>query len=59
MSRIVHRSLRATLPFAVSAKGVLVTDREETVGMSLGNLDLANEVVHPIREKRNQTHVRP
>jgi len=28
MSRIVHRSLRATLPFAVSAKGVLVTDRE-------------------------------
>ena len=28
MTRIIHRSLRATLPFAVSAKGVLVTDRE-------------------------------
>ena len=28
MSRIIHRSLRGTLPEAVSGKGVTITDRE-------------------------------
>ncbi|APV51445.1 aspartate aminotransferase family protein [Betaproteobacteria bacterium GR16-43] len=28
MSKIIHRSLRGTLPFAVEAKGVYLTDRE-------------------------------
>ncbi len=28
MSKILHRSLRGTLPFAVSARGVTITDRE-------------------------------
>lgn len=28
MSKIVHRSLRGTLPFAVSAQGVYITDRD-------------------------------
>ncbi|QJR10709.1 putative aminotransferase [Usitatibacter rugosus] len=28
MSKIIHRSLRGTLPFAVSAQGVYLTDRE-------------------------------
>jgi len=28
MTKILHRSLRGTLPFAVSAKGICITDRE-------------------------------